>query len=145
MLTMTKTSGKMTRGLTKPKSYIQLLQSFPPRPITKEAELSATQVVVDTLLDRPTLTSEEQDYLNVLGTLIYEYEQTLEPLPDVCGVELLKVLMEEHDLRQKDLVEIFKTESIISAVLHGRRKLTVEHIQKLAEFFHVSPAAFFPA
>jgi HTH-type transcriptional regulator / antitoxin HigA len=145
MLTMTKTSGKMTRVLTKPKSYIELLQSFPPRPITNEAELSATQVVVDTLLDRPTLTPEEQDYLNVLGTLIYEYEQTLEPLPDIYGVELLKVLMEEQDLRQKDLVEIFKTESIISAVLHGRRKLTVEHIQKLAEFFHISPAAFFPA
>lgn len=144
MLTMTKTNGKMTRGLTKAKSYIELLQSFPPRPITNEVELSATQVVVDTLLDRPTLTTEEQDYLNVLGTLVYEYEQTLEPLLDIYGVELLKVLMEEQDLRQKDLVPIFKTESIISAVLNGRRKLTVEHIQKLADFFHVSPAAFFP-
>lgn len=145
MLTMTKISGKMTRGLNKPESYIQLLQSFPPRPITNEAEFSATQAVVDTLLDRPKLTTEEQDYLTVLGTLIYEYEQTLEPLPDIYGVELLKVLMEEQDLRQKDLVPIFKTESIVSAVLHGRRKLTVEHIQKLAEFFYISPAAFFPA
>ena len=144
MLTMTKTSGKMTRGLTKPKSYIELLQSFPPRPITNEAELSATQAVVDSLLDRPKLTTEEQDYLNVLGTLIYEYEQTLDPLPDIYGVDLLKVLMEEQELRQKDLVPIFKTESIVSAVLHGRRKLTVEHIQKLAEFFYISPAAFFP-
>jgi HTH-type transcriptional regulator / antitoxin HigA len=113
--------------------------------ITCEADLVATQAVVDALLDLPQLTADQQDYLNVLGALIYEYEQTLEPLPDISGVELLKVLMVEHDLRQKDLVPIFKTESIVSDVLHGRRKLTLNHVQKLAKFFHVSPAAFFPA
>jgi HTH-type transcriptional regulator/antitoxin HigA len=75
---------------------------------------------------------------------VYEYEQTQEPIPDIYGVELLKVLIEERDLRQKDLVPIFKTESIVSAVLSGQRNLTVQHIQGLANFFHVSPAAFFP-
>jgi HTH-type transcriptional regulator / antitoxin HigA len=142
---MTKTSGKMIHGLTKPEPYIALLESFPPRPITCEADLVATQAVVDALLDRPQLTADQQDYLNVLGALIYEYEQTLEPLPDIAGVELLKVLMVEHELRQKDLVPIFKTESIVSDILHGRRKLTLNHVQKLARFFHVSPAVFFPA
>ncbi|MEG5064945.1 hypothetical protein QUB33_15110 [Microcoleus sp. B3-A4] len=34
-----------------------------------------------TLLDKGELTSDERDYLNVLGTLVYEYEQTLEPIP----------------------------------------------------------------
>jgi HTH-type transcriptional regulator / antitoxin HigA len=142
---MTKTSGKMIHGLTKPEPYLALLQSFPPRPITCEADFMATQAVVDALLDRPALNADEQDYLNVLGALIYEYEQILEPLPDIYGVELLKVLMAEHGLRQKDLVPIFKTESIVSDILHGRRKLTLNHIQKLAKFFHVSPSAFFPA
>ncbi len=145
MLIMTKTSGKMIHGLTKPEPYLTLLQSFPPRPITSEAELAGTQRVVDALLDRPTLTSDEQDYLNVLGALIYEFEQTLEPLPDIYGVELLKVLMAEQGLRQKDLVPIFKTESIVSDVLHGRRKLTLNHVQKLAKFFQLSPSVFFPA
>jgi len=145
MLSMTKTSGKMTRGIAKPEPYVELLRSFPPRPISDEVEFAATQTVVDALLDRPELTADEQDYLNVLGTLIAEYEQTLEPLPDISGVELLEVLIAEQNLRQKDLVPIFKTESIVSDVLHGRRKLTVEHIQKLAEFFHVSPAVFFPS
>lgn len=54
------------------------------------------------------------------------------------------VLIEESSVRQKDLVPIFKTESIVSDVLKGKRKLTVEHIQKLGEFFNVSPAEFFP-
>jgi HTH-type transcriptional regulator / antitoxin HigA len=145
MLTMTKTSGKMTRGIADPQPYIELLRSFPPRPISDAAELAATQSVVDALLDRPELTADEQDYLNVLGALISEFEQTLEPLPDISGVELLEVLIAEQDLRQKDLVPIFKTESIVSDVLHRRRKLTVSHIQKLAAFFHVSPAVFFPS
>jgi HTH-type transcriptional regulator / antitoxin HigA len=142
---MTKTSGKMTRGIARSEPYVELLRSFPPRPISDEAEFAATQSVVDALLDRPKLTADEQDYLNVLGTLIAEYEQTLAPLPDISGVELLEVLIAEQNLRQKDLVPIFKTESIVSDVLHRRRKLTVEHIQKLADFFHISPAVFFPS
>jgi HTH-type transcriptional regulator / antitoxin HigA len=143
MLSMTKTGGKMTHGIAKSETYIELLRSFPPRPISDEIEFAATQSVVDALLDRPELTADEQDYLNVLGTLISEYEQTLEPLPDISGIELLEVLIAEQNLRQKDLVPIFKTESIVSDVLHRRRKLTVSHIQELAEFFHVSPAVFF--
>ena len=134
----------MTPGLDKPKTYIDLLQAFPPRPIKSESELLATQKVIDTLIDRAPLTPDEEDYLNVLGALVYEYEETLEPIPDIYGVELLKVLMLERGLRQKDLVPIFKTESIVSAILNKQRQLTTRHIQELAEFFHVSPAAFFP-
>ncbi len=52
--------------------------------------------------------------------------------------------MEERGLRQKDLVPIFKTESIVSDILNNRRQLTTRHIQELAKFFNISPAAFFP-
>ena len=125
-------------------AYIELLKTFPPRPITGEEELMATQEAIDSLLDKGELTPDERDYLHVLGMLVYEYEQTLEPIPDIYGVELLKALIEEFELRQKDLVPIFKTESIVSDILHEKRQLTTEHIQKLAEFFSVSPAVFFP-
>ncbi|MFW6358207.1 MAG: helix-turn-helix domain-containing protein [Chroococcales cyanobacterium] len=131
--------------MTVANNYIELLKRFPPRPINSEEELQATQDVINSLLDQNELTSEERDYLNVLGALVYEYEQThSEPIPDIYGVELLKVLLEEWGLRQKDLVPIFKTESIVSDVLSGKRQLTTRHIQELAEFFHVSPAVFFP-
>lgn len=140
------TDGKMTPGLNNSKTYTELLQAFPPRPIKSEEELLATQQVIDSLIDRATksLSPDESDYLNVLGTLVYEYEQTQEPIPDIYGVELLKVLIEDNELRQKDLVPVFKTESIVSDILKNRRQLTTRHIQELAEFFHTSPAAFFP-
>jgi HTH-type transcriptional regulator / antitoxin HigA len=124
-------------------AYVELLKAFPPRPISSDEQLSETQKVIDSLLDRPNLTPDERDYLGVLGTLVYEYEKKHVHIPDIYGVELLKVLIEESNLRQKDLVPIFKTESIVSEVLNGQRKLTVNHIKKLADFFHISPAAFF--
>ena len=124
--------------------YLQLLQQFPPRTIKDDEELDKTIAVIDDLLDRPSLSCEESDYLNVLGTLVFDYEQKTEPILDIYGVELLKVLIAERGLRQKDLVPIFKTESIVSDVITGKRQLTVRHIQELAQFFKLSPAVFLP-
>ncbi len=124
--------------------YIQLLQQFPPRPINNDEQLEATQAQIYRLLDKNELTSEELDYLDVLGVLVFEYEQAQDSIPDIYGVELLRVLIQERQLRQKDLVPIFKTESISSDILSGKRQLTVRHIQELAQFFNISPAVFFP-
>ena len=138
-------STTQTKASTRPNSdrYRELLMEFPPRSIISEADLLATQTVIDRLLDSPALTAEETDYLNLLGMLVYEYEEKHVPIPDLQGVELLKALIEELGLKQKDLVPIFKTESIVSGVLNGQRRFTVEHMEKLAAFFHVSPALFF--
>lgn len=126
-------------------TYRQLLAQFPPRPINTEEELDATQAVINQLLDQPELTPDEEDYLDLLGTLVYDYEQQQDPMPDIYGVELLKVLIEEWGLKQKELVPIFKTESIVSDILRGNRQLTTRHIQELSAYFHLSPAVFFPA
>ncbi|MBE9242945.1 helix-turn-helix domain-containing protein [Synechocystis salina] len=126
-------------------SYRQLLAQFPARPINTEEELDATQAVIDQLLDKPELTPDEADYLDLLGTLVYDYEQQQDLMPDIYGVELLKVLIEERGLKQKELVPIFKTESIVSDILRGNRQLTTRHIQELSAYFHLSPAVFFPA
>jgi len=132
---------KMLEGNSR---YIELLADFPPFPIKNEEDLERTQAVVDRLIDQGELSDEEEEYLDLLGILIYEYESKQDLIPDIYGVELLEVLIVEMNLKQKDLVPIFKTESIVSDVLNRKRRLTVDHIQKLAEFFKVSPAVFFP-
>jgi HTH-type transcriptional regulator / antitoxin HigA len=124
-------------------NYIQLLQTFPPRPIKSDEDLLAVQDVIDRIVDANQITPEQQDYINILGMLVYEYEEKYVSIPDLSGVELLKALIHEFDLQQKDLVHIFKTESIVSAILNGKRKFTVEHIEKLASFFKLSPSVFF--
>jgi HTH-type transcriptional regulator/antitoxin HigA len=124
-------------------SYCELLQWFPPRPITSEEQYCQTQQVIDTLIDKADLTPDEEEYLDLLGTVLYMYEELHVHIPDIWGIELIKAFLSERNLRQKELVPIFKTESIVSAVLNRHRKLTVKHIEKLAEFFRVSPSLFF--
>jgi len=51
--------------------------------------------------------------------------------------------MDQHDLKQKDLLDVFGTESAISQVLGGKREFSREHIRRLAKRFDVSPELFF--
>lgn len=125
-------------------TYKGLLSSFPPRPIKQKAEALSAQRVIQSLLELEELNQDQEDYLEVLTTLLAEYEDANVHIQDMEGIELLKELIKAKNLRQKDLVSIFKTESIVSDVLNGHRKLNVEHIQKLSDFFNISPIAFFP-
>lgn len=144
MLSMTRTNGKMIPGTISP-TYEELLLNFLPRPVKSEADYEAVQQEIDQLIDKDELSVDEQDYLDLLGTLIMEYEERTEEKADyeLHGVELVKGLLELHDLKQQDLVHIFKTKSIVSAVLNGKRQLTAEHINKLAAYFHLPHELFF--
>ena len=134
----------MTTGLKTPSSYyIELITTFPPRPITNDAELTATQNQINSLLDKGKLTQDDRDYLKVLGTLVYDYEDKNEPMPTLKGVELLKALLEESNLQAKDLASICQSDSIVLDILDRKRELTATQIKELAAFFHISPAAFF--
>lgn len=134
----------MTTGLKTPSSYyIKLITTFPPRPITNDAELIATQNQINSILDKGKLTQDDRDYLKVLGTLVYDYEDKNEPMPTLKGVELLKALLEESNLQPKDLAFIGESESIVLDILDGKRELTASQIKELALFFHMSPTVFF--
>jgi len=50
---------------------------------------------------------------------------------------------EQHNLLQKDLADAFRTPSIVSEVLNGKRELNKDHIKRLSVRFHVSPEVFF--
>ncbi len=123
--------------------YIELITTFPPRPITNDAELIATQSQINSILDKGKLTQDDRDYLKVLGTLVYDYEDKNEPMPTLKGVELLKALLDESNLQPKDLVPICQSDSIVLDILDRKRELTATQIKELAAFFHISPAAFF--
>jgi HTH-type transcriptional regulator/antitoxin HigA len=51
--------------------------------------------------------------------------------------------MDKHVLKQKDLLEVFGTPSIVSEVMRGKRRLNRDHIARLSQCFHVSPELFF--
>lgn len=114
-----------------------------PAPITSERQHEQYLAVLDKLASKDHRTSEEEKYAEVLMTLIEAYEEDHHAIPDASPVEVLQALMEANDLRQKDLVPIFGSESIVSEVLHKKRSLNKAQIEKLSKRFHVSPAVFF--
>jgi len=58
-------------------SYIALIQRFPLKPITSDEELIHAIAVIDSLIDRDQLDSDEQKYLNELSTLVMNYEESI--------------------------------------------------------------------
>jgi HTH-type transcriptional regulator/antitoxin HigA len=125
-----------------PKTYLELITAFPPRKINSLEELAATQNVIDSLLDKKNLTTDERDYLHLLGLLVSEYEDDYYPIADIHGVKLLKVLIEESNVDPKDLLLIFKSEETLTDVLNEKQPMTVDQIQKVADLFHISPDIF---
>lgn len=115
----------MTRGIDLTDvtlTYQELLTYFEPRPIEHDEQYWATQAIVDTLLAKPTLAADEQTYLHLLSLLIEAYDEQQETIPELVGIELLRALIDEGGLKQRDLLAIFKHESILSEILSGRHK-----------------------
>ena len=136
----------MTRGINianTDATYTDLLGYFAPRPIESDEQYWATQDVIDILLSKPALSKDEQAYLHLLSMLLHAYDEEQETIPELRGIDLLRTLIEESELKQRDLIPIFKHESIVSDVLSGRRHLTVSHIDALAVFFGLPHRLFF--
>ena len=132
----------MTRA-TDVAEYRSLVESFPPRPIRDQKQLNLTWSRIEELLTKPRRTSAEDDYLNLLSDMVEHWEAEHVRIPKLHGVDLVRELLDDNELPQRALVEIFGTDSIVSEVLSGKRELQRRHIEGLATFFNVSPAAFF--
>lgn len=123
--------------------YRSLVRTFPPRVIHDEAQLEATEQQIENLLALLERTEAQEAYLDLLSTLVQEWEANNVDIPPLPAVEVVKFLCEMHGVPQRALVPIFGTASIVSEVLAGKRELQRKHIAGLAAFFHVSPAVFF--
>lgn len=114
------------------------------RHIEDDRDYDELVALADTLVDAGAMDATHacHSLFQVLADLIYAYDQRHYRQGDVHGVDLLRFLMEQHDLRQNQLPEI-GTQSVVSEILAGKRDLTVNHIRALAKRFALSPAAFF--
>lgn len=82
------------------------------------------------------------EYAETLTVLIEHYESENFPIKESSGIEVLKFLMTQNALKQKDLVGIVGAKSTVSEILSGKRPLNLQHIKSLAEKFNVKPATF---
>jgi HTH-type transcriptional regulator/antitoxin HigA len=136
-------TGKKTNGLEINNQYLKLITEFPPRPIKCEEDLAKIQEIIDNLIDKGNLTPDEQDYLNVLGSLVRDYEDLYYPISPQEPIKLINNLLKEFNLKPQDLTGIFSSEKEILDILSHRQELTINQVKKLADFFNISVAAFF--
>jgi HTH-type transcriptional regulator/antitoxin HigA len=124
--------------------YKRLVRKFSPKVIHSERQNEFyTQALYE--LDRrgAKLTRAEKELAELWTLLIEDFESKRYELPQAKPLDVLRFLMEQQELKQKDLVDVFGTRSIVSEVLSGKRKLNKDHIERLSRRFHVSPDVFF--
>lgn len=101
--------------------------------------------MLDQLLD---IVGEDEHHeliglVDVVSHMIAMYdEQKNYQVSQISGIDALKFLIEQHGLNQSDLSEEIGSQGVVSEVLHGKRKLNINQIKKLAKRFSVSCETF---
>jgi HTH-type transcriptional regulator/antitoxin HigA len=115
-----------------------------PRLIHNDEELEAyTEALFKlTALDEPS--PSEMEAIELLSVLVERYEDEHWPITDVDPISMVRYLMEKGDLKQRDLIPEFGSESAVSMFLSGQRNLTIDQITRLCARFRVTPDVFIP-
>jgi HTH-type transcriptional regulator / antitoxin HigA len=126
--------------------YRRIRQRIPLGRLHTNAEYNRAVAVLDAILDEigQQETHPLADLAETLALSIEAYEDIHVAMPDTSGPDILRSLMEEHELAQTDIPEI-GSQGVVSEILSGRRDLNVRQISRLAARFGVSPALFIPS
>jgi HTH-type transcriptional regulator/antitoxin HigA len=124
---------------------VDMIRQGAPHIIHSDDELAEYTAALFDLTAKSDPTPEEEEAIELLTLLVDRYETQRYPLPDVEPAEMLRFLLDQNGLSQRDVAAELGSESTVSLVLSGRRPLNRDHIARLSERFHVSPAVFFPS
>jgi HTH-type transcriptional regulator/antitoxin HigA len=133
--------------ITKLSAYDSLLLEYKPRPIRTQREHRRALQQVEQLIRQhgPHPPRAEGELIAVLSTLIESFEVDQFPRRKPSPAETLAHLV---DAKQVTKAEVARTTGIprstITNVLSGRRQITKDNASKLAGYFSVAPAVFFP-
>lgn len=84
-----------------------------------------------------------KDEIDLLTLLIEKWDVEHSTFNDSDPIELLKSLMEEHELKAKDLVNILDlTKGTVSKILNYHKGLSKDTIRRLSDYFKLSQEAF---
>ena len=122
--------------------YSCLLRRFTPKVIESVKENRLALRALDELLEIEKRTPEERAMVELLGTLIDQFERREYPTRRSEPRETLAWLIEENAMRPADLAGIMGGRSRVSEVLSGKRRISKEQAKRLADRFRVSAELF---
>lgn len=131
----------MTISLDKT-TYSQLLVEYQPKVITTEAEYDHALETVEKLMACKQRTAEQTAILQLLVTLIEEFETKHYPIEPSSPHAMLEHLMDARGIKQSDLVGVIGSKGVVSEVVNRKRAISKAQAKALGEFFNVSPGLF---
>jgi HTH-type transcriptional regulator / antitoxin HigA len=84
----------------------------------------------------------ECDELDLLLLLIKDYDEKHYHLPELDALDVIKYKMNEKGMKAKDLEPIIGSKGHVSAILSGKREITLKMAQKLKDFFSIPAEVF---
>ncbi len=133
----------VTQSKIDPQRYGKLVAKARPVIIKTEEENNRMLAIVEQLMEKgESLTAEEGELLELLASLIADFEDKAYPIKEPSPLEMVQHLMDARGLTAKDLWDVLGSKGVTSEVLNGKRGLSKSHIKKLAIFFNVSPELF---
>lgn len=124
-------------------SQLLMLLHTLPTVIETEEENERVLTFIESLLRKgDNLSPEEDKLLNLLSLLVEQFEEKAYQFDASPPHRVLQFLMEQHDLKQSDLVPLLGSRGHVSDIVNGKRGISKAHAKALAEHFHVSPELF---
>ncbi len=127
-----------------PRDYAGLCRVLLPRKIRDRVDYDNTMEMVEVMASQANhLTPDQQDYLELLSDLVADYDAAEVEWPKVRASGLLEHLMAEQGMTAADLSRVLgASRNLGGMILRGERRLTLDHVTRLARHFHISPALF---
>lgn len=99
--------------------------------------------ILEDLISADFKSKDMKDEIELLTLLIEKWDENHNSFEDVDPITLLRSLMEEQNLKAKDLVEILGvSKGLVSDILNYKKGLSKDIIRRLSEYFRVSQEAF---
>ena len=131
----------MSRILANP---AEMIAHGAPHVIHNDAELEAYTDALFQLTALKGPSRSELDAIELLTLLVERYEQEHYPIPAADPASVVRFLIEQQNLKQRDLIPQFGSESAVSMFLAGHRNLTIEQVRKLSARFKLPADVFIP-
>ena len=80
--------------------------------------------------------------IQLLTLLVERYEHEHDPIPAADPASVVRFLIEQQNLTQRDLIPQFGSESAVSMFLAGKRNLTIGQVRELSSRFKLPADVF---
>jgi HTH-type transcriptional regulator/antitoxin HigA len=120
----------------------EMIAQGAPRVIQNDRELAAYTEALFQLTALENLTRSEAQAIELLTLLVERYEHAHHYVPIADAISVVRYLIEQNGLTQRDLIPQFGSESAVSMFLAGQRKLTLDQVRRLSARFKLPSDVF---